>query len=78
MSCLEGLVRTMSSDKAVKPKRASLTPAMEAVKRVALEADTFGYIISGSRPIVVVLNNNKEKGREPLRWLLEDSVVAKW
>ena len=72
---MEGLIRAMSSDKEVKPKRASSIHGIEAVKRVALEASAFGCIVSGPQPIAVAVNDN-EKGRELLQWLLEDMAVV--
>ena len=75
---MKGSVRVMSSDKVVKPRRASLMLGMEGVKRVAHEAGAFSCTISGPQPIMVAVNDNEEKGRELLRWLLENIVVAKW
>ena len=63
---MEGLVRAMSFNKVVEPRRAPLISGMEAAKRVALEAGAFCCTISGAHPIAVDVNDNEEKGRELL------------
>ncbi|KAF7810722.1 homoserine kinase-like [Senna tora] len=68
---LAGLGKALSSDKIVEPRRAPLIPGMEAVKRVALEAGSFGCTISGAGPTAVAVTDNEERGKEIGKLMVE-------
>lgn len=59
-----GLGRALSSDKIVEPRRAPLIPGMEAVKKAAMEAGSFGCTISGAGPTAVAVTDSAEMGEE--------------
>ncbi|CAL0324519.1 unnamed protein product [Lupinus luteus] len=51
----------LQGDVIVEPKHAPLIPGMEAVKRAALQAGTFGCTISGDGPTTVALIDDEAK-----------------
>ncbi|KAI3441151.1 MFS domain-containing protein [Psidium guajava] len=72
---VEGLGRALSSDKIVEPRRAPLIPGMEAVKRVAIEAGSFGCTISGAGPTAVAVTDDEARGRAIGEQMVEAFMV---